>query len=264
MLLALNLICILLYVVATVSVATRWFHKDGPLIKLSIVASGVAIVLHLLILLNSILSGDGQNLSIVNVGSITALLITAVIWLLSLRNQQTFLLPLVTGFSAIAVLVASFTPGSVIMHIELRPSLLAHISFALLAYGCLSIAFLYALQLSFINRRLKQKNAVIIHSSLPPLMEVEQNLFRLIMLGTGLLTLSLASGFFFLENMFEQRQVHKTILTTITWFMYVGMIVVHKRVGLKDNTIISLSVVGVVLLTLAYFGSRVVKEVLIG
>lgn len=264
MLIILNLICISLYIVAAVSVASRWFHKDGPLIKLSLLATAGAITLHLIILLNSILSGDGQNLSIINVGSITALMITAVIWLLSLRNQQTFLLPLVTGFSAITVFVASFTPGSVIMHIELRPSLMAHISFALLAYGCLSIAFLYALQLSFINRRLKQKKAVIIHSSLPPLMEVEQNLFRLLMLGTGLLTLSLASGFFFLENMFEQRQVHKTILTTLAWFMYAGMIVAHKRVGLKDNTIISLSVVGVILLTLAYFGSRIVKEVLMG
>lgn len=246
---------------ATIAVTTRWFHKDGPLLKLSLWATAGGVLLHLATVLQHIITGEGQDLSIVNVGSTTALLITAVIFLLSLRNQQTFLLPLVTGFSAIMVLFAGIIPGSVIVHIELHPSLLTHISFALLAYGCLSIAFLYALQLSFINKKLKQKNSAILHSSLPPLMQVEQNLFRLIILGTVLLTLSLASGFFFLEDMFEQRQVHKTILTTVAWCMYVGMIIMHKRSGLKDNTLITLSTIGVILLTLAYFGSRVVKEV---
>lgn len=234
------------------------------MVKVSLLAASIAVLLHLVTLVHNVMTGDGQNLSIMNVGSITALLITSVILMLSLRNQQTFLLPLVTSFSAIMVLLASITPGSVIMHIELHPSLLAHISLALLAYGCLSIAFLYALQLSFINKKLKQKNSAILHSSLPPLMQVEQNLFRLITLGTVLLTLSLGSGFFFLEDMFEQRQVHKTLLTTVAWFMYVIMIVLHQRKGLRDRTLISFTITGVILLTLAYFGSRIVKEFFIG
>ena len=120
------------------------------------------------------------------------------------------------------------------------------------------------MQLSFINRRLKQKSTVMFHSAMPPLMQVERNLFHLLIFGTLLLTLSLASGFFFLEDMFAQRQVHKTILTSIAWVMYVGFIGYHKKYGLGDNTIVVFSVVGIVILTLAYFGSRIVKEVFLG
>lgn len=230
----------------------------------AIYAATTGLILHLVILANNIWTGDGQNLSIVNVAAISAWLITAVVLVVSIKNKQSFLLPLVTGFSAIIIAAASFIPGSAIMHIEVKPGLVMHISLALLAYGCLSIAFLYALQLSFINKRLKQKDTIILHSAMPPLMQVERNLFRLLIFGTALLTLSLASGFFFLEDMFAQRQVHKTILTTIAWAMYIGFILYHKKFGLRDNTVVGFSVIGILLLTVAYFGSRFVKEVVLG
>lgn len=260
----LSLFCIALYLGAAAMVSTRWFHQKGPMLSSAIYASVGGLLLHLLVLGNNIITGDGQNLSIFNVAAIAAWLITSVVLLVSVINRQSFLLPLVTVFSAFIVAAASFVPGSAIMHIEVRPGLIMHISLALLAYGCLSIAFLYALQLSFINKRLKQKDTFILHSSLPPLMQVEQNLFRLLIFGTALLTLSLASGFFFLEDMFAQRQVHKTILTTIAWAMYVGFIGYHKKFGLRDNTVVIFSVIGILLLTVAYFGSRIVKEVLLG
>lgn len=260
----LSIICILLYLASTALVTTRWFHQKGPMVLPAIYTGLAGLILHVVILVNNIWTNDGQNLSIVNVTAITAWLITAVVIAVSLKNKQTFLLPLVTGFSALVITAAVLVPGSVIMHVELQHGLLLHISLALLAYGCLSIAFLYALQLSFINRRLKQKSTVMFHSAMPPLMQVERNLFHLLIFGTLLLTLSLASGFFFLEDMFAQRQVHKTILTSIAWVMYVGFIGYHKKYGLRDNTIVVFSVVGIVILTLAYFGSRIVKEVFLG
>ena len=45
------------------------------------------------------------------------------------------------------------------MHIELQPGLVVHISLSLFAYCTLVIAFLYALQMSYITYRLKQKGA---------------------------------------------------------------------------------------------------------
>lgn len=261
--LILSITCILLYLASTALVATRWFHQKGPLVTSAIYTAIAALLLHLVVIISNIWTGDGQNLSIINVTALTAWLITAVVLAVAYKSKQTFLLPLVTGFSAAVVTAASFVPGSAIMHIELQPGLILHIGLALLAYGCLSIAFLYALQLSFINKRLKQKSTIMLHTAMPPLMQVERNLFRLLILGTVLLTLSLGSGFFFLEDMFAQRQAHKTILTTIAWVMYVGFIGYHKKVGLKDTLVVFFSVIGILLLTLAYFGSRIVKEVLL-
>lgn len=262
--LVLTLACVLLYLSATVMVSGRWFHKTGPLFKPAIYAAIGGLSLHLIFLINAIWTNDGQNFSIMNVGAMTSWLITAIMVAVSVKNQQTFLLPLVTGFSAIIIAFAGLIPGATIVHIEMQPGLIMHISLALLAYGCLSIAFLYALQLSFINRRLKQKNTLPLHSSMPPLMQVEQNLFHLLIFGTVLLSLSLASGFFFLDDMFAQRQAHKTILTSIAFVMYLGLLIYHKKFGMRDNTIVAFSVVGILLLTLAYFGSRFVKEVILG
>ena len=255
--------CIGLYASSTALVSGRLFHVEGPKVKLALYAASGGLVSHTLIILNNLTSEAGQNLSITNVAAIVAALITFIILFMSVKNRQTFLLPLVTGFSALVVLTLALAPATGALQVNMNPGLFTHIGLALLAYGCLCIAFLYSLQLGFINRKLKEKKAVILHSSLPPLMLVEQNLFRLLVLGTLLLTLSLVSGFFFLEDMFAQRQVHKTLLTLIAWGMYTGSLLYHRKYGMKDNTIITFSTIGVILLTLAYFGSRIVKEVLL-
>lgn len=264
MLLILNILCIALYSTATAMVSLRWFHHDGPKHKSARVTLLGAVATHAVVLALAIGATDGQNLSILNVASLTAWLITLIIALNAFQHNQSFLVPLVSGFSAIVVLAAAVVPNEVIMHIELRPWILLHIILALLAYGSLTIALLYALQLAFIKNRLKQKAAFVLHSSLPPLMQVEQNLYKLLVIGTGLLTLSLITGFVFLEDMFEQRQSHKTILTSLAWLLYVGILFSHKKYGLRDHTLIALTVAGSVLLTLAYFGSRIVKEVFLG
>ena len=256
-------ICIMLYLVTTVSVATRWFHAQGPLQKTAHYTLLAAIPLHLLLLYLLIAQSEGQNLSILNVASLTAWLITSVIAFSSFKNKQTFFMPLVAGFSAFILLAGLLTPSTALMHIELNPPLLLHISFGLFAYGILSIAFLYAIQLSFINYRLKNSADLLLHSSLPPLMEVERNLFKLLSFGTLILTLSLLSGFVFLEDMFAQRQVHKTVLASNAWAVYCGVLFAHYQLGHRGKGIIIAIFTGSVLLTLAYFGSRIVKELIL-
>ncbi len=260
MLLSLSIICILLYLVAAAAISTRLFHIDGPLQTTAYYCVLAALPLHLLLLYLGISSEHGQNLSIVNVASLVAWIITCVITIVSYRNQQTFFVPLVSLFSALILVAGLLLPEQMLVHIELQPSLLIHISLAIFAYGILSIALLYALQLAFINHRLKHGANLLLHSSLPPLMEVEKNLFRLLLLGTLILTLSLFTGFVFLEDMMAQRQAHKTVLASLAWFIYVGLLIAHYRFGIRGQPVVLATCVGAVLLTLAYFGSRIVKE----
>lgn len=262
-LILISIITSLLYIVAVGAISTRLFHKEGPLVKVASYCIFIALVTHLASVYAAIATVDGQNLSILNVASLIAWLITCVVSITSVKQKQWFLLPLVAGFSAIVILANIFVPRSAIMHIELNPSLLVHISLALFAYGSLCIASLYALQSAFINNRLKHKSSMLLHSSLPPLMEVEQNLFKLLLFGTILLTLSLFSGFVFLEDMFAQRQVHKTILSLIAWFIFAGTLIAHSKFGSRGKSVVIATFTGTALLTLAYFGSRIVKEVLL-
>jgi ABC-type uncharacterized transport system permease subunit len=259
----LALACFLLYVLAAGAISSRLFHDLGPNRKLSNLLALGALLAHLMILASSIMIEPGQNMSMLNVASLIAWLIALSMTLASFSMPNIILLPVVYGFTALVVLFNLLVPDTYIVHIEVRPALLVHITIALFAYGSLMIAMLYAMQLSYISARLKQKQASLLHSSLPPLMAVESIFFKLLMVGTILLTLSLLSGFVFLDNMFTKEQAHKTVLSLMAWLVYCSVLIGHHKLGWRGRPMIISTLVGSILLTLAYFGSRFVREVIL-
>lgn len=259
-----GILCAVLYFTAAGVVASRLFHHQGPNRNLSASLALIAGGLHIYLLSQGIFQEPGQNMSMSNVASLIAWLISMTMMAASFILPNAILLPVVFGFAGLIVLLSVFVPDTYIMQIDVQPALLVHISLALFAYGCLMIALLYALQLSYINVRLKQKQASILHSSLPPLMAVEQIFFKLLLTGLILLTLSLISGFVFLDGMFATGQIHKTTLSIMAWLVYGLVLIGHKQWGWRGKPVITATIVGSVLLTLAYFGSRFVKEVLLG
>ena len=94
-------------------------------------------------------------------------------------------------------------------------------------------------------------------------MAVENILFKLLLVGTILLTLSLVSGFIFLDNMFAKEQAHKTILSLIAWGLYTTILMGHFIFGWRGKPVIWSTIIGGTLLTMAYFGSRFVREVIL-
>jgi ABC-type uncharacterized transport system permease subunit len=260
----LDLLCFSLYALAAGIIVAGLFAHQGPKKNIALTLTFVALILHAFILADSMLIVPGQNMSILNVASLVGWLISATMLLASFKLPNTILLPVVYGFTALVVLLSALVPDMHIMHYDIKPTLLIHIGFALLAYACLSIAFLYALQLAYINLRLKEKKASLLHSSLPPLMAVETILFKLLLVGTVLLTLSLISGFMFLDNMFAKEQAHKTVLSLMAWLIYGVILFGHAKFGWRGKPVISATIVGSILLTLSYFGSRFVREVLLG
>lgn len=260
----LEIICFALYAITAGIIITGMFQEQGPNKKLAIISVVTALLLHSFILKHAILLGPGQNLSMLNVASLIGWLISITMLLASFKIPNTILLPVVYGFTGCIVLLNTLLPSAHVIQLKIQPSLLIHISLALFAYACLGIAFLYAIQLSYINFRLKQKHASsILHSSLPPLMAVENILFKLLFVGTILLTLSLISGFMFLDNMFGTEQAHKTVLSMIAWAIFSTIVYGHAKFGWRGKPVIISTVTGSFLLTLAYFGSRFVREVLL-
>ncbi|MGJ8678871.1 cytochrome C assembly family protein [Paraglaciecola sp.] len=259
----LDYICFAFYLFTSGIIVAGMFQEQGPNKTLSIATAVVAIVLHTFILKSTILIEPGQNMSILNVASIVGWIISITMLSASFKLPNTILLPVVYGFTGILVLLSNAMPGAHVVQMNIQPSLIIHVSLALFAYACLGIAFLYALQLFYINLRLKEKNASILHSSLPPLMAVEHILFKLLLVGTVLLTLSLISGFIFLDNMFTKEQAHKTVLSLIAWVIYTTIVFGHAKFGWRGKPVITSTIIGSVILTLAYFGSRFVREVLL-
>lgn len=266
-LMLLDLLCCGFYLLSAGIIVAGLFSFDGPKKPVALALAAVALILHAIILSDTMLfvpgTDDGQNMSILNVASLVAWLISVTMFFASFKLPNTILLPVVFSFTALVVLLNQLLPDMHLTHYDIYPSLLIHISLSLFAYACLSIAFLYALQLAYINLRLKEKKASLLHSSLPPLMAVESILFKLLLVGTVLLTLSLISGFVFLENMFAKEQAHKTVLSLIAWFIFTSILIGHAKFGWRGKLVVSATIVGSLLLTLGYFGSRFVREVIL-
>ncbi|MCW8107793.1 cytochrome c biogenesis protein CcsA [Alteromonas ponticola] len=257
------LISIALYLMAMFVLVGRLFHKNGPNKTFALSLAALGSLTHLLYLAEAIMGVPGQNMSITNVLSLVAWLITVSMLISITVLPNVMLLPGVLGFAALSVAAVLFIPAEHIMHIELQPGLLVHISLSLFAYGTLVIAFLYALQMSYITHRLKQKEATFIHSSMPPLMLVEGILFKLLLVGTCLLIVAQITGFIFLENMFSKLYAHKTVLSLAATAIYILLLVGQKIWGWRGKQVIGLTVLGLALLSLAYFGSRLVREILL-
>ncbi|HHQ4519128.1 MULTISPECIES: cytochrome C assembly family protein [Aeromonas] len=225
-------------------------------VGLALVAHGASVASEVMV------THSGQNLSMLNVASLVSLIISCFMTCVTRRFNGWILLPVVYSFSALLLAASALIPGRYITHLEAHPQLLLHIGLALMAYAVLMIACLFALQLACLDKQLKSRKISNL-PAMPPLMTVEKRLFQLISAGVLLLTLSIASGLFFLEDMFAQGKSHKAVLSILAWCVYVLLLWGHHTYGWRGRKVITLSLIGSFILTLAYFGSRFVKEVLL-
>ncbi len=255
----------ILYSLATATIVSGLSRQTHIKANMVFVTATVALALHAWLLYDLIHADTtGQNLSMLNVASVVSFIISLVMSLAMSKVRLWFLLPVIYGFSVISILASSFLPGAFITHFGKQPGLLIHISFALLAYAMLTIAALYAIQLAWLDYKLKAKNVMAVNPNLPPLLKVERQLFNIILIGNALLTITLLSGYLFLDDMFAKGVAHKSILSLIAWFIYSTLLWGHYQKGWRGKKVTWFAIAGATLLTLAYFGSRFVREIILG
>ena len=225
--------------------------------------SGVALLSHAAWLYQNIFLIDGQNLPILNVVSMVSFLIAALSLAINNKINTVVLLPIVYGFNIINFIAVAYLPSHYITHLEVNPQIGSHIILALLAYAMMIIASLFALQLAYVNYRLKKHKSPVTAINLPPLMTLEKSLFQFILIGFVLLTCTLITGFIFLDDMFARESAHKALLTIIAWLIYATLLWGHFKKGWRGRLVIYITIIGSSLLTLAYFGSRFVREVIL-
>ncbi|EGA65310.1 inner membrane protein YpjD [Vibrio brasiliensis] len=261
-----NLIAVvaaILYLLAIATIVPGLVHQTGIRVKTVFVSAFIALAFHAWLLSDLILGSSGQNLSILNVASLISFIVSLVMSGAMLKTRLWFLLPVVYSFAALNLMAAAFLPSTFITHLEQDPKLLIHISFALFSYSTLTIGALYALQLAWLDHKLKAKKALAINPNLPPLLMVERQLFNIILIGNLLLTGTLLTGFVFVQDMFAQGKAHKGILSFIAWIVYSVLLWGHYRKGWRGRKVTWFAVAGATLLTLAYFGSRFVREIIL-
>lgn len=239
------------------------FNRARPFYKWFVGSTIIALSAHAFWLYQNIFLINGQNLPILNVVSLIGFLIALLSALMSKRINTGVLLPVIYGFNIINFIAAAHLPSHFITHLEIYPAIGSHIILALLSYSILSIASLFALQLAYINYRLKNHKRPLSMSNMPPLMTLEKSLFQFVFIGFILLTCTLITGFIFLDNMFAQGSAHKAILSIIAWIIYAVLLWGHYTKGWRGQLIVYITIIASSLLTLAYFGSRFVREIIL-
>ncbi|WP_198782701.1 MULTISPECIES: cytochrome c biogenesis protein CcsA [Shewanella] len=250
------------YCIALVLVTSRLFHPEGPNRRAVAGVAAIAVILHAAALSQAIFTTDGQNFSLTNVISLVNWIIAFTFTVMMFRLKVIVVVPVVYACSVLSVALLWLLPPKFIIHFELYPEVLAHVVLSLMAYSALMIAALYAIQLAMIQNKLKKKQ-LMLSPSIPPLMTVEKQLYHLVIIGVILLSLSLATGFIFLDDMFADGKGHKAILSIMAWFVYITMLWQQYSVGCKIRTAVIYTLSGATLLSLAYFGARIVKELIL-
>jgi len=205
------------------------------------------------------------DVSIAPLLSLCALVIIVILVTSSLRQRRFFAAGLVAlPIASVVVLAELFLPHEPFALDEISVGVAVHVISSVLAFGLLSIAGVYAFFVFFIDHFLRRHHLNPLVRSLPPLEVLERLLFRLIGAGFALLTISLLSGAMFINDIFAQHLVHKTILSILTWLVFGILLFGRWRYGWRGSLAVRLTLAGVALLVLSYFGTKAVLEVVLG
>jgi ABC-type uncharacterized transport system permease subunit len=172
---------------------------------------------------------------------------------------------LILPFAAIAVLLPYFMPSQHVLSYANMALFKAHLAIAMLAYGLLTIAALHALLLSVLERRLHSGNLPLFLRDLPSLISLERLTFRILFAGFVLLTLTLASGVVFSEELFAKpfQFTHKVVFGVAAWMTFALLLAGRYFWGWRGRVAVRWLLAGFAFLLLAYLGSKFVLEILL-
>jgi ABC-type uncharacterized transport system permease subunit len=225
----------------------------------------IGIIFHSLSQRELWLAGGPIVVNFLDVLSLSALAVIMILVLSTLLRQSFFDAGLFAlPFAALVVLAEWLLPvrGSLVQNAS--PAIALHIVGSISAFGLLVIAGLYALFVATTDHFLRQRRLNPLVRALPALDVMEALLFQLITAGFVLLTISLTTGLLFVEDLFAQHLVHKSTLAIAAWLVFGTLLVGRWAWGWRGRTAVRLTIAGVLLLVLAYFGSKFVLEVIFG
>jgi len=190
-------------------------------------------------------------------------------FLLQLDSLLLLLLPVA---AIISLLAAVFPHGYVVPHAN-SDWLRTHLLIAMMAYGLITVAALHAMLMTVLDRHLHrpieargdQGLMARAMAAMPPLLTLEQLLFRLIWIGFGALTLTVITGIVVSMRLsgYPLPFDHKTVFTLLSWVTF-GVLLAGRHIqGWRGRLALRWTLAGFAFLLLSYTGSRFVLEVIL-
>lgn len=256
----------LLYLSATGLIGWRLIRREHPRfpprqLVLWLVLAG--LTLHGWLLYDGIFREPGINLAFFNALVLTSWTVIALFSISSLTKPVENLGLVLLPVAALTLALEASFPSPEFMRQAVGWDIKIHVLISMLAYSLLTLASVQAILLAVQDRHLHLRKPTGFIRALPPLQTMESMLFEMIGAGFALLTLAMLSGFAYLEDMFAQHLVHKTVLSTLAWLMFGGLLIGRFRYGWRGKTAIVWTLSGFAVLILAYFGSKMVLELIL-
>lgn len=256
----LAVLAIALYLAAAAALA-RPLLNQGTIPRRAALGTGaIAVLLHFVVLFG--IHRGALDLHFYAALSLVAAVIAALTLLVNLTRPVAalgiILFPLAGLFLAIDEFFAPPT-----LPFELDWQIKLHVTIALIGYSVLAIAAVLALLLATQETALRTRKLSTWALALPPLTQTESLMFSLIGAGFALLTLTLLSGVLFVHNLHAQHQAHTAILSLVAWIIFGVLLIGRWRWGWRGRRAVNLTLLGMFILLLAFFGSKFVLELIL-
>ncbi len=245
----------------------------------------VAVALHAVLLADAVLGGGQFRFGFAHALSMMALLALVFYGIESLIHHLEGMPALVLPPAAVSAALPALFGGAALTVQAQAPAFVAHVLIAMLAYAFFAIAAAHAVLMMVVERQLHRRRDDVREQAgpggtpmpgrsvgsaapmrMPPLLTMERLLFRMLAAGFVLLTLTLASGIAFSEEIFGRalRFDHKTVFGILAWLIFGVLLLGRAFYGWRGRTALKGTFVGFAVLLLAYVGSRFVLEVVLG
>ena len=234
--------------------------KAGP----AVAATGLAaIALHGISAWLLVVRPDGYHFGIVQVSTLILAAIALLAMITNLRRPLAIIVLWVFPLAALALLLSLLIDSDYPTQ-QLNAGLAAHVLLSVLAYSLFALASLQAAFLAYQNYNLRHQHASAVMRRFPPLQDMEKLLFELLWIAQILLTLAIAAGFMFVEDLMAQGLPHKTVFSLLAWTVFSVLLWGRYRLGWRGNTAIKGTLAGFALLLLGFYGSKIVIEFILG
>lgn len=257
---------VILFYLAAVAAALHAARRDGGRIALrepALYLAGVAWLAHGLWLTDTLRPFGEIGVGIADSASLMGLIIGLGGLVALIARRYRVVAAIMLGLAA---LLAAGTGSLPEMREIADPGwpLAAHIVLAMGAAGMFAVAAVFVILLTLQDLQLRSKRPANWLASLPPVESLEHALFTVIGTGMAALTVAILAGLLFVTDLFEQHLAHKAFLALTAWLIFAVLLFGRWRFGWRGRRAAAYTLAGFVFLTLAYFGSKFVLEILLG
>jgi ABC-type uncharacterized transport system permease subunit len=237
----------------------RFAAQSRPLAIIAALLSLTGITLHCQLLRAIVLGDGGINLSLANTASMIGLELALIALIAALEPTLRGIssgLMILGALAAAATAAGSADPSSMALDWQIQ----AHVLISLLSYGLITVGAIVAVYATLQERRLQAGTISTINNLFAPLETTEKLLFGIAAAGFAGLLLAILSGLTFVDNLFAQHLVHKTVFSILALVVFGTLLAGRFLAGWRGTRAVRLYLGGFLLLCLAYFGTRLILE----